>query len=62
LIKAYISRELIDELEEKYPHRCPEINVTERELWVYVGMRELVDILKFSYQEQQKKASEKVLT
>jgi hypothetical protein len=36
--------------------------MSERAVWVYVGMRELVDILKLSYQEQQKKASENVLT
>ena len=61
MIEAYITKELLEELDEQYPQKCPAITDSDREIWLYAGMRALVDIIKISYQEQYKKVSEKVL-
>lgn len=39
------SAELIEMLDSQYPHRCPGITMDDREIWAYVGKRELVDSL-----------------
>mgnify|MGYP000530016484 CR=1 FL=1 len=37
--------DLVDDLNEQFPHRCPDPKMTEREIWVYAGKRALVDHL-----------------
>lgn len=41
--KAY---DLILELDEAIPHRCPSRNMQERDIWFYAGKRDLIDALK----------------
>jgi|GEM_PF-5290296 len=36
---------LLDELDTDYPHKCPKPDDTEREIWMKVGARQLVDNL-----------------
>lgn len=36
---------LIQALNERVPERCPDPNWSEREIWMYVGKRELVNFL-----------------
>jgi len=36
---------LIDELDAMYPERCPDPNLSEREIWIAVGRREVVRFL-----------------
>jgi len=37
--------ELIQFLNHAVPHRCPQVEDTERAIWVYAGKRALVDQL-----------------
>jgi len=36
---------LIQTLNERIPERCPDPSWSEREIWMYVGKRELVNFL-----------------
>lgn len=38
--------ELIDLLDQVFPHKCPKPNESERDIWMYAGKRELIDLLK----------------
>lgn len=48
-----LSEELIKLLDKRIPHRCPKLTVTDRELWVYVGKRELIDSLLIALKRQE---------
>lgn len=39
-------RQLIQELDDMYPERCPKPDDTEREIWMYAGKRAVVRHLK----------------
>lgn len=39
-------RQLIQELDDMYPERCPKLDDTEREIWMYAGKRAVVRHLK----------------
>lgn len=47
-----IPKKLIDTLEELIPERCPNLSLSDREIWFYAGKRELVRILKQNYDHQ----------
>lgn len=47
-----IDEALIIKLKEKFPERCPSIEMTDREIWVYSGIVKLVNILESVYIEQ----------
>lgn len=51
-IPVYAS-ELIDQLDETFPHRCPRMEESERSIFHYAGMRELVDFLKAKRDEEE---------
>lgn len=51
-----LEKALIDRLEEVFPERCPEENWTERQIWIYVGQRNVVRMLQAIYIEQQNEA------
>lgn len=38
-------KDLVETLHFDTPHRCPGMHMTEREIWVYAGRRQLVDDL-----------------
>lgn len=42
---AWQCRELIDELDRRYPAVTPELDTTERVLWSSIGARKLVEFL-----------------
>ena len=44
---------LLKRLEEIYPEKCPDIAASDREIWVYVGCRSVVRMLRSVYIEQQ---------
>lgn len=48
-----IDEALIKKLEEVIPERCPEITARKRAIWIYVGKREVVRMLRAVYLEQQ---------
>jgi len=47
-----LSRDLIDVLDARFPLRLPDINDSEREIWLKVGQRKVIDFLKDTYDEQ----------
>lgn len=48
-----IDQPLLKKLEETYPEMCPDINASDREIWMYVGSRSVVRMLRAVYLEQQ---------
>jgi len=52
-MKAHIPQELINELNERYPHRCPDRGDSDRDIWFYAGQRDLVDKLETFCKRQQ---------
>jgi len=47
-----IDEALIIKLKELFPDRCPAIDMTDREIWLYSGQVKLVKILESVYIEQ----------
>jgi hypothetical protein len=54
VINADISKTLLDEMEAKYPHRCPDLNILDRMIWFKAGQRSVVDEMAVSFTHQQK--------
>lgn len=48
------SADLIRSLDERYPHRCPTLTQTEREMYLYAGKRELIDNLLLTLKRTEK--------
>jgi hypothetical protein len=44
------AEDLIQLLDEQIPHRCPTADMSEREIWMYVGSRKLIDDLKIRFE------------
>ena len=49
-----VTKTLLKELEERFPNQCPRIKDSEREIWAAVGRRQVVDLLKEKFDEQNK--------
>ena len=47
-----ISEPLLRKLQEMFPEKCPTIEMTEREIWIYSGQVKLVNMLESVYIEQ----------
>lgn len=47
-----VDESLLKRLEETYPELCPAENWTERQIWIYVGQRNVVRMLRSIYLEQ----------
>jgi hypothetical protein len=47
---------LLKKLDEVYPESCPDPTVSEREIWMAVGARQVVRMLWAVYLEQQNEA------
>lgn len=50
-IGPLLSKELLQELDKLYPHRCPDPRDSERELWMKAGERRLADVLWAKFNE-----------
>jgi len=48
-----IDEALLKKLEEVFPEKCPSLDSSDREIWVYVGSRSVVRMLRAVYLEQQ---------
>jgi len=48
-----VDEALVKKLEELFPEKCPDINASDREIWMYVGSRSVVRMLQAVYLEQQ---------
>lgn len=46
------SADLIKMLDEHYPEKCPDLSMTDREIWFYVGQRTLVRHLVTRLEQQ----------
>ena len=45
-IRTYIPKELIDELKERFPHRCPKRGESLEDVLRYAGKVELIEFLE----------------
>ncbi len=48
-----IPKELLDALDQRFPERCPEPEWSEREIWMRVGERRVLRLLRRVYEQQQ---------
>jgi hypothetical protein len=48
---------LVKKLEDLIPEKCPDIADDDRAIWMYVGQRQVVRMLRAVYLEQQDEAS-----
>ena len=39
------TKTLVEKLNAEFPHRCPQLTMSERDIWAYAGKRALVDYL-----------------
>lgn len=58
---APIPKQLLDDLEARFPPRCPDIEWTDRQIWHYAGQRSVVEFLKTAYTRQQENRFNNVL-
>lgn len=47
-----INQELVDALHSRFPDRCPDITLSDREIWFQAGQRSVVNFLKHSLDKQ----------
>lgn len=47
-----IPKDLIEDLDARFPHRCPNVHDPERSIWIYAGQRQMVEFLKEAYRRQ----------
>lgn len=47
-----IPKDLLDVLDAKFPEKCPEVNWSDREIWIKVGQRSVVRHLLKIYEQQ----------
>ena len=47
-----LSRDLIDVLDARFPLRLPDPKDSERDIWIKVGQRKVIEFLKDTYDEQ----------
>lgn len=50
--KPYFTREQVEYLNQLFPERCPGSKMEERDIWRYVGARELVRHVNLLFEEQ----------
>ena len=48
-----VDEALLQRLEEVYPELCPAEDWTDRQIWMYVGQRSVVRMMRAVYIEQQ---------
>lgn len=50
-----LDKELIEALDERFPSRCPKVTDSDRDIWINVGKRQVVEFLIEQYERQQEK-------
>lgn len=48
----HIPKDLIEDLDRRFPPRCPSPDDHKRLIWMYAGKRELIEVLKESHRRQ----------
>jgi hypothetical protein len=56
-----LSEELIRALELRFPDRCPDLSMADREIWHYAGQRHVVEFRKGQHELQQETRFDNVL-
>lgn len=51
-LSSRVPEDLLKELDERFPPKCPDIKDSEREIFTYKGMRDMVEFLKMVFEEQ----------
>ncbi|GGX91111.1 hypothetical protein GCM10007160_18240 [Litchfieldella qijiaojingensis] len=51
-LSSRVPQDLLKELDQRFPSQCPDINDSERQIWINKGKREVVEFLKLVYEEQ----------
>lgn len=59
---AFVSQEFIKELDELFPERCPSKTDSDRDIWINVGRREMINFIKAAYQKQEKRRSDTIVS
>jgi hypothetical protein len=54
--KPFVDKSLLEYLDRLFPNTCPAIDDTDREIWVAVGTRRVVDHLKSLHDAQIKES------
>jgi hypothetical protein len=49
-----IPKYLIDHLNSLIPEKCPDMSMSEKEIWHYAGQRYVVKLLNEAFEEQNK--------
>lgn len=52
---ALIPEALLLNLEKQWPNRCPDVNDSDREIWISVGVQQVLASLRARYNSQNKK-------
>ena len=47
-----LDESILRRLDEQYPEKCPEADWTDRQIWIYVGQRSVVRMLRAVSSEQ----------
>jgi len=47
-----ISKALVDWLDRLFPDRCPNPNMSDRDVWIAVGRADVVRKLKYEHEQQ----------
>jgi len=47
-----VHEDLVKDLEDRFPDRCPGIEWSDRQIWFYAGQRAVVEFLKKALQRQ----------
>jgi hypothetical protein len=47
-----IPEDLLKDLEARFPARCPKIDETDRQIWIYAGQRSVVEFLRKAHERQ----------
>lgn len=48
-----IPPQLVEALDRRFPDRCPRIDQSEREIWIDVGSRKVIEFLKAELRRQE---------
>ena len=46
--------ELVEELDKDFPNQCPDYNDTDKDIWIAVGCRKVIDHIRLRIQETER--------
>jgi hypothetical protein len=47
-----VPQELLQELDRRFPDQCPDPSMSDRDIWIAVGARKVVNLLKREFDRQ----------